>query len=240
MMNRNRSLPWVLASVFALLLGCGGNDKAGPARRRGRRRPNDRCRAVWALAEGAEPRVAAARPGPRARPARAGPGPRGPPGRRAWAALGDAAARRARAARRVRPVRGEEAGPPEPPGDDGRGRRWWTRRYDRLRRDHRYGRRRRHDDARTHGVRHDDLRRGHAGLLHFWIVARDVRGQRLLHLRTRSRAPAARAAAVVRSAAPQSLPTVARRPPPAPPLPVRPSNCARERPNAPGDNRARA
>jgi hypothetical protein len=32
-------------------------------------------------------------------------------------------------------------------------------------------------------VRHDDLRRGHAGLLHFGIVARDVRGQRLLHLR---------------------------------------------------------
>ena len=54
-----------------------------------------------------------------------------------------------------------------------------------------------------------------------------------------SHAPAARVAAAVRSAARQSLPTVARQPP-APPLPVRPSNFARARPNAPADNRARA
>ena len=51
-------------------------------------------------------------------------------------------------------------------------------------RDDGHGRRRRYDHAGTHGVRHDHLRRGHAGLLHFGIVARDVRGQRLLHLRS--------------------------------------------------------
>jgi hypothetical protein len=59
-----------------------------------------------------------------------------------------------------------------------------TRRHDRLRRDDGHGRRRRHDDAGTYGVRHDDLRRGHAGLLHLGNVARDVRSQRLLHLRS--------------------------------------------------------